>query len=64
MKLYRPVGYKELELIKQSGMKEFPPRLPEQPIFYPVLNIRICQTNCTTVEYKKCTLFCWICDGI
>ena len=36
--LYRPVGEKELVLIKQSGYKEFPPRLPEQPIFYPVLN--------------------------
>ncbi|HOJ79075.1 MAG TPA: ADP-ribosylation/crystallin J1 [Bacillota bacterium] len=38
MKLYRPVGIRELELIKQSGMTEFPPRFPEQPIFYPVLN--------------------------
>src|SRR5688572_21409458 len=36
--LYRPVGPKELELIKQSGWKKFPPRLPEQPIFYPVMN--------------------------
>ena len=36
--LYRPVGPKELELIRASGMKAFPPRLPEQPIFYPVLN--------------------------
>lgn len=36
--LYRPVGPKELELIRESGMCEFPPRLPEQPIFYPVLN--------------------------
>ena len=36
--LYRPVGPKELELIKKSGYKKFPPRLPEQPIFYPVLN--------------------------
>jgi len=36
--LYRPVGPKELELIKQSGWKKFPARLPEQPFFYPVLN--------------------------
>jgi hypothetical protein len=36
--LYRPVGPKELELIEQSGWKRFPPRLPEQPIFYPVMN--------------------------
>ncbi len=35
--LYRPTGPKELDLIKQSGFKKFPPRLPEQPIFYPVL---------------------------
>jgi hypothetical protein len=36
--LYRPVGRKELELIERSGFREFPPRLPEQPIFYPVLS--------------------------
>jgi hypothetical protein len=36
--LYRPVGVAELELIRGSGMQRFPPRLPEQPIFYPVLN--------------------------
>ena len=36
--LYRPVGQTELELIRASGFREFPPRLPEQPIFYPVLN--------------------------
>ena len=34
--LWRPVGPKELELIRQTGMRAFPPRLPEQPIFYPV----------------------------
>lgn len=38
MILYRPVGIRELELIVQSGFRKFPPRLPEQPIFYPVLN--------------------------
>src|SRR5215467_12964259 len=36
--LYRPVGPKELELIAANGYREFPPRLPNQPIFYPVLN--------------------------
>ncbi|MGJ4994901.1 ADP-ribosylation/crystallin J1 [Bradyrhizobium sp. HKCCYLS3077] len=35
--LWRPVGPKELALIEASGMRAFPPRLPEQPIFYPVL---------------------------
>ena len=38
MLLYRPVGIKEYELVKESGFKVFPPRLPQQPIFYPVLN--------------------------
>jgi hypothetical protein len=41
--LYRPVGKAELALIRNSGMRCFPPRLPEQPIFYPVL----------TVEYAR-----------
>ena len=36
--LFRPVGPKELELIRASGNRAFPPRLPEQPIFYPVLD--------------------------
>ncbi len=36
--LYRPVGHKELDLIKESGFKGFPPRLEWQPIFYPVMN--------------------------
>lgn len=35
--LYRPVGQKELDLIAASGYRTFPPRLPDQPIFYPVL---------------------------
>jgi len=35
--LYRPTGEKELELIRAAGWRAFPPRLPEQPIFYPVL---------------------------
>ena len=35
--LWRPVGPKELELIRQTDMRAFPPRLPDQPIFYPVL---------------------------
>ena len=36
--LWRPVGEHELALIAQSGYRAFPPRLPDQPIFYPVLN--------------------------
>jgi hypothetical protein len=38
--LYRPVGRAELDLIQASGFMKFPPRLPEQPIFYPVLSER------------------------
>jgi hypothetical protein len=38
VKLFRPVGQFEFDLIAASGFKSFPPRLPEQPIFYPVLN--------------------------
>ncbi len=36
--LFRPVGAKELALIEASDFTAFPPRLFEQPIFYPVLN--------------------------
>ena len=36
--LFRPVGPKELDLIRASGFRAFSPRLPTQPIFYPVLN--------------------------
>jgi hypothetical protein len=36
--LWRPVGPQELKLIEASEMQAFPPRLPEQPIFYPVLS--------------------------
>ena len=37
--LFRPVGHQELALVWDSGMREFPPRLPHQPIFYPVTPI-------------------------
>lgn len=36
--LYRPVGTAELLLIERADWAAFPPRLPEQPIFYPVTN--------------------------
>ena len=36
--LFRPVGQGELDLIAETGFQRFPPRLPGQPIFYPVLN--------------------------
>lgn len=36
--LWRPTGPEELELVRASGWRKWPPRLPDQPIFYPVLN--------------------------
>ncbi len=36
--LYRPVGLFELRLIREANYRAFPPRLPHQPFFYPVLN--------------------------
>ena len=38
MTLWRPVGPEELALLAASDWCAWPPRLPEQPIFYPVLN--------------------------
>ena len=35
---YRPIGPQELDKLVQSDYKEWPARLPEQPIFYPVTN--------------------------
>lgn len=59
MILYRPVGETELQLIAKSNYKAFPPRLPEQPIFYPILNKRYAEeiasrwnTNDRTSGYK------------
>lgn len=39
MILYRPVGLGELRLIAAAAFRAFPPRLPDQPIFYPVLTL-------------------------
>jgi hypothetical protein len=36
--LYRPIGQKELDLIKEANYQAFPKRLAWQPIFYPVLD--------------------------
>jgi len=36
--LWRPTGPKELALVEDSCWRAWPPRLPDQPIFYPVLN--------------------------
>jgi hypothetical protein len=36
--LWRPIGPAELDLLRAADMRAWPPRLPDQPIFYPVLN--------------------------
>lgn len=36
--LWRPTGPAELALVEASGWRAWPARLPDQPIFYPVLN--------------------------
>jgi hypothetical protein len=45
MHLWRPVGLKEMALVFDSGMSAFPPRLPEQPIFYPVYPVKFGVTS-------------------
>jgi len=42
--LYRPVGCQELRLIVEAAFAAFPPRLPHQPIFYPVLHLEYART--------------------
>ncbi len=54
--LFRPVGLQELALVWDKGMREFPPRLPHQPIFYPVANIEYARTiarDWNTVDEKS-----------
>ncbi|MET7686907.1 hypothetical protein ABZT06_02735 [Streptomyces sp. NPDC005483] len=36
--LWRPTGPVELDLVRELDWRAWPPRLPEQPIFYPVLD--------------------------
>jgi hypothetical protein len=39
MILYRPMDIEELQAVYETGMRKFPQRRPEQPIFYPVLTL-------------------------
>ena len=39
MILFRPTGLRELELVASLGWAAWPARLPDQPIFYPVLGL-------------------------
>jgi hypothetical protein len=40
MILFRPTGIAELQLVLQRHLAGWPPRLPDQPIFYPVTTAR------------------------
>ena len=40
MVCYRPISIAEFKLVYEGGMRGFPPRKPDQPIFYPVLDRR------------------------
>lgn len=57
-RLYRPVGIKEMNLIFESDLKEYPPRLPEQPIFYPVNNIEYARQIALEWNTKSAPGFC------
>jgi hypothetical protein len=54
--LFRPVGLHELALMWDKGMRGFPPRLPHQPIFYPVANVEYARqiaSDWNTVDEKS-----------
>lgn len=51
--LWRPVGKIELDLIEASNWTAFPARLPEQPIFYPVLNREYAQKIARDWNFKR-----------
>lgn len=44
MLLYRPTGLAELRLVAASAWRYWPPRLDEQPIFYPTLTLEYART--------------------
>jgi hypothetical protein len=50
--MYRPTGPEELALVEAGGFRRWPPRLPEQPIFYPVTNERYAMEIATRWNVK------------
>lgn len=50
--LYRPTGPDELALVRESGFRCWPPRLPGQPIFYPVTNAQYAMEIATKWNVK------------
>ena len=59
--LYRPTGPEELALLKASGFTKWPPRLAQQPIFYPVTNEQYA-IECQRLERQRKRL--WLRDEI
>jgi hypothetical protein len=53
MILYRSVGLQEMELIYDNGMKAFPASLPQQPIFYPVLQLEYARQTASDWNAKN-----------
>ena len=53
MILYRPVGLQELALIYDSSMTAFPAGLPQQPIFYPVLDLEYARQTASGWNAKR-----------
>ncbi|MFO1390599.1 MAG: hypothetical protein U1E94_00020 [Agitococcus sp.] len=58
--MYRPVNGAELALVQASGSKKWPPRLPEQPIFYPVINEKYaCEiADLVLTHFTEISAFC------
>jgi len=52
--LYRPTGPEEMKLVRDSGYLKWPPRLPEQPIFYPVTNKEYAEQIAKEWNVKDC----------
>jgi hypothetical protein len=50
--MYRPTGPRELALVETSGFRRWPPRLIDQPIFYPVTNERYAMEIATRWNVK------------
>jgi hypothetical protein len=50
--MYRPTWPNELKLVEKSGFSKWPPRLPEQPILYPVTNERYAKEIATKWNNK------------
>jgi hypothetical protein len=52
--LWRPTGPQEQALVEASGWLRWPPRRPEQPIFYPVLNEEYARMIARDWNVKHC----------